>query len=68
MSRSALASAAIAIYQGSGAFMATAVGVMIVGSAFAEHSWVEGLSRGVLESIGFVICFAAFGRRLGIRR
>jgi hypothetical protein len=45
-----------------------AVMVMIVGSAFAEHSWLEGLSRGVLESIGFAFCFAIFGRRLGIRR
>ena len=27
-----------------------AVTVMVVGSAFAEHSWVEGLSRGCLES------------------
>jgi len=45
-----------------------AVTVMVVGSAFAEHSWVEGLSRGVLESIGFALCFAIFGRRLGIRR
>jgi hypothetical protein len=47
---------------------AATVAVMVIGSAFAEHSWVEGLSRGVLESIAFVICFAAFGRRLGIRR
>ncbi len=47
---------------------AAAVTVMIVGSAFAERSWVEGLSRGVLESIGFALCFAIFGRRLGIRR
>jgi hypothetical protein len=47
---------------------AAAVTVMVVGSAFAEHSWVEGLSRGVLESIGFAFCFAIFGRRLGIRR
>ncbi len=47
---------------------AAAVAVIVVGSAFAEHSWVEGLSRGVLESIGFALCFALFGRRLGIRR
>ncbi len=47
---------------------AAAVAVMVVGSAFAEHSWAEGLSRGVLESIGFALCFALFGRRLGIRR
>jgi hypothetical protein len=47
---------------------AAAVTVMVVGSAFAEHSWVEGLSRGALEAIGFAICFAIFGGRLGIRR
>jgi hypothetical protein len=45
-----------------------AVTVMVVGSAFAEHSWVEGLNRGALELIGFTLCFAVFGRRLGIRR
>jgi hypothetical protein len=47
---------------------ACAVGVMVVGSAFAERSWNEGLSRGVLESFAFALCFAIFGRRLGIRR
>ena len=47
---------------------AAAVFVMVVGSAFAEHSWVEGLNRGVLELIAFALCFALFGRRLGIRR
>jgi hypothetical protein len=47
---------------------ATALTVMVVGSAFAERSWAEGLSRGALEAITFVFCFAIFGRRLGIRR
>jgi hypothetical protein len=45
-----------------------AVTVMAVGSAFAEHSWVDGVNRGVLELVGFAFCFALFGRRLGIRR
>jgi hypothetical protein len=47
---------------------AAAVFVMVVGSAFAEHSWVEGLNRGALELVAFALCFALFGRRLGIRR
>ena len=46
---------------------AAAAAVMIVGSAFAEHSWAEGVSRGVLESIAFAVCFVVFGRPLGIR-
>jgi hypothetical protein len=45
-----------------------AVTVIVVGSAFAEHSWTEGFSRGVLELLGFGLCLATFGRRLGIRR
>jgi hypothetical protein len=45
-----------------------AVALVAVGSAFAEHSWGEGLNRGVLEGISFAVCFAIFGRRLGIRR
>ena len=45
----------------------SAAAVMVVGSAFAEHSWAEGISRGVLESIAFAVCFVAFGRPLGIR-
>ncbi len=47
---------------------AAAAAVIAVGSAFTEHSWMEGLSRGVVESIAFATCFAVFGRRLGIRR
>lgn len=47
---------------------AGAVLLVVVGSAFAEHSWTEGISRGVMESVGFVVCFLALGRRLGIRR
>jgi hypothetical protein len=50
------------------AVAAAAFTVMAVGSAFAERSWNEGLTRGVLELVVFAICFASFGRRLGIRR
>lgn len=46
---------------------AAAAVVMVVGSALAEHSFTEGISRGVLESIGFALAFVALGRRLGIR-
>ena len=45
-----------------------AVGLMGVGSALAEHSLTEGISRAVLEAVAFTACFAVFGRRLGIRR
>ncbi len=45
-----------------------AAAAMIVGSAFAEHSWAEGINRGALEAIGFALSFAVFGRHLGIRR
>jgi hypothetical protein len=42
--------------------------VVAVGSAFAERSWAEGLTRGVLEAVAFAGCFVLLGRRLGIRR
>jgi hypothetical protein len=44
-----------------------AVVAMCVGSAYAEHSWSEGLSRGVLEAAAIGGCFVAFGRFLGLR-
>jgi hypothetical protein len=52
--------------------LAVAIGVgvtllMGVGSAFAEGSPVEGLTRAAIEGGAFVACFAAFGRYLGIR-
>ena len=40
---------------------------MGVGSAFAESSAVEGLTRGLIEGGAFVVCFAALGGYLGIR-
>jgi nucleotide-binding universal stress UspA family protein len=46
---------------------AAAVAAVCVGSAYAENSWAEGLSRGVLEAIAIGICFLALGRRLGLR-
>jgi hypothetical protein len=48
---------------GAGAALAVAVG-----SALAERSWVEGLTRGAFEAIAFTVCFLVLGRRLGIRR
>ena len=42
--------------------------LVTVGSAFAEHSWDEGLTRGGLEAIAFASCFAALGRYVGVRR
>lgn len=44
-----------------------AVATVCVGSAFAEHSWSEGLTRGAIEAVAFTGCFAAFGRYVGIR-
>jgi hypothetical protein len=43
------------------------VAIVCVGSAFAEHSWNEGLTRGAFEAVAFAGCFAAFGRYVGIR-
>ena len=34
----------------------------------AEHSLAEGLQRGVLEALGFAVCFAALSRAVGARR
>lgn len=44
------------------------VALMVLGSAVAEHSWVEGISRGVLEALAFAAGFLVLGRSLGIRR
>jgi hypothetical protein len=44
-----------------------AVAIVCVGSAFAEHSWNEGLTRGAFEAVAFAGSFAAFGRYVGIR-
>jgi hypothetical protein len=42
--------------------------LMGVGSAFAESSAAEGLARAAIEGGAFLVCFAALGRYLGIRR
>jgi len=44
-----------------------AVLLMTVGSAFAERSWNEGVTRGAFELVAFGGCFAALGRYLGLR-
>jgi hypothetical protein len=44
-----------------------AVLLVTVGSAFAEHSWNEGVTRGAFELVAFGGCFAALGRYLGLR-
>lgn len=46
---------------------AAAVTAMCVGSAYAEHSWAEGLTRAVFEAVAIGVCFVALGRRLGLR-
>jgi hypothetical protein len=51
-----------------GGVTAAAVAFMCVGSAYAEHSWAEGLTRGGFEAAAIGVCYAAFGRYLGIRR
>jgi hypothetical protein len=50
------------------AVAAAAVAAMCVGSAYAEHSWAEGLARSGFEAAAIGVCYAAFGRYLGIRR
>ena len=45
-----------------------AVALMLVGATVVEDSWTEGALRAVLEGIVFLGCFAALGRRLGLRR
>jgi hypothetical protein len=45
-----------------------AVAAMAVGSAVAERSLAEGLSRGVIEALAIAGCFALLARRLGLRR
>jgi nucleotide-binding universal stress UspA family protein len=49
-------------------FAAVAVTAMCIGSAFAEHSWADGLSRGAFEALAIGACFVGLGRRLGLRR
>jgi hypothetical protein len=44
------------------------VALMVVGSALAERSWVEGADRGVIEGVVFALGFLGAGRYLGIRR
>lgn len=44
------------------------VTVVTLGSAHAERSWFEGVSRGVVEAIAFAAGYLVLGRRLGIRR
>ena len=44
-----------------------AVAAMTVGSAVAERSLVEGLSRGAIEALAIAGCFALLARRLGLR-
>jgi hypothetical protein len=47
---------------------AAVVTLMVVGSALAEHSWLEGVDRGVIEAAVFALGFLGPGRYLGIRR
>ncbi len=52
--------------------LALAVGIpttalMLVGSGFAERSWIEGINRAVGEAAAVACCLGIFGRRLGIR-
>lgn len=44
------------------------VAFVLVGSAFAEHSWNEGVTRAAIEGLAFAAGFLLLGRRLGIRR
>ena len=46
---------------------AAVVTVVVVGSAFAEHSWLEGVSRGAIEGVVFALGLLGLGRYLGIR-
>jgi len=45
-----------------------AIGAMTLGSALAERSFAEGLSRGVIEALAIAVCFLLLARRLGLRR
>lgn len=44
-----------------------AVTAMTLGSAVAERSLAEGLSRGAIEAVAIAGCFALLARRLGLR-
>jgi hypothetical protein len=44
-----------------------AVAAMTLGSAVAERSLAEGLSRGAIEALAIGGCFALLARRLGLR-
>lgn len=62
----------IAVSRGFSLLEAAAVGAgvvafVVVGSAYAEHSWLEGLTRGTIEAVVFALGFLGLGRSLGIR-
>jgi hypothetical protein len=44
-----------------------AVAAMTLGSAVAERSFAEGLTRGVIEAVAIAGCFVLLARRLGLR-
>jgi hypothetical protein len=44
-----------------------AVVAMTLGSAVAERSFAEGLTRGVIEAVAIGTCFLLLARRLGLR-
>lgn len=52
----------LAVATGAGAVL-----LVTVGSAVAERSWSEGVTRGALELVAFSGCFALLGRYLGLR-
>lgn len=41
---------------------------VLLASARAERSWLEGVERGAAEAVAFVAGYLVLGRRLGIRR
>jgi hypothetical protein len=47
---------------------AAVVGLVVVGSAVAEHSWLEGVTRGTIEAVVFALGLFGLGRYLGIIR
>ncbi len=48
---------------------ALASGVVVtIGEWHAEHSFSEGLQRGIFEALALSICFVLFGRAIGARR
>jgi hypothetical protein len=46
---------------------AAAVTLVVVGSALAERSWLEGVTRGAIEAVVFALGFLGLGRYLAIR-